>query len=327
MHVSRTAVSAVPSDPRNQRLKANVATDVSIVVVHWNVPALLRECLASIERERERTALDIETIVVDMASPERTFRDVLKGFPGVRYLEMDQNRGYAAGCNGGIRQVSGEAVLLLNADVELLTGAIDKLWEALHVSTHIGMVAPLLLNADGSIQSAGYRFPGVMNVVCDLLPVPVPGRIVESPLNGRVPVGDGVQPIKVDYALGAAMMARRSAIDDVGLLDESYVMYSEEIDWAKRFAEGGWTALLVPLARIVHHGGGSTSQRPDAMHEALWGSRARYLERWGTARQRRWSAVAVKLGTHLSDRGATTERRASNARIRERFARLGSRDA
>jgi N-acetylglucosaminyl-diphospho-decaprenol L-rhamnosyltransferase len=301
-----------------------VSVDVTIVVVHWNVPELLGACLASIARERAGTSLTVETIVVDTASPDRSFLDIIDSFPDVISIERDENRGYADGCNAGISSAAGAAVLLLNADVELLPGSLGLLWQALHVSAHVGMVAPLLLNSDGSVQSSGYRFPGVANVIFDLFPLPA--RLAESPLNGRVPVGDGVQPVQVEYALGAALMVRRDAMIDIGLMDETYVMYSEEIDWARRFAARGWTILLVPRARVTHHGGSSTSQRPEEMREALWLSRSVYFGRWATPGQRRMLSAAVQLGTRLDDFGASPPRRVSNARIRERFASLVRQD-
>lgn len=298
-----------------------MAADLSIVVVHWNVPELLRACLESILAESRGSDLRIETIVVDCASPDDGYREVLERFSDARLIELLENRGYAAGCNAGIGVATGAAILLLNPDTELLSGSLDVLWRTVHVAAHVGLVAPLLLNPDGSIQSAGYRFPGAMNVLLDLLPVHP--RLVESPLNGRVPVGDGVQPIRIDYALGAAILLRRDALEAVGPLDESYGMYSEEIDWARRLADAGWTALLAPAARVVHHGGRSTAQQPDAMYEALWASRARYFERWGSERQRRVIGALVRAGTRLDDRRADPGRRAANTRIRERFRQSG----
>ncbi|MEX2315424.1 MAG: glycosyltransferase family 2 protein, partial [Thermomicrobiales bacterium] len=258
--------------------------DVSIVVVNWNVAHLLAGCLRSVVTEVKRSGLTTSVVVVDNASPDRRFREVVRAIPGVELLELDENRGYAAGCNVGIRQVRSEAVLLLNPDTELLPGSLSTLWKTLLIAPHVALAAPLLLNPPGSIQSAGYRFPGIANVLFDLFPLHP--RLVESPLNGRVPVGDGVQPVRIDYPLGAAMLLRRTALDAVGPLDETYGMYSEEIDLAKRLADAGWTTLLAPSARVIHHGGQSTGQRPDAMHEALWLSRALYFERHGTRQQR-----------------------------------------
>lgn len=297
--------------------------DLAIVVVHWNVAHLLEGCLRSIGAEIPGSALTVSVTVVDCASPDDRYRDVVSAFADVALIELAENRGYAAGCNAGIRQADGEAVLLLNPDTELLPGSLRVLWETLQVAPHVGMVAPLLLNPDGSVQSAGYRFPGIANVLFDLFPIHA--RLIESPLNGRVPVGDGVQPIQIDYALGAAMLVRREALDAVGLLDESYGMYSEEIDLARRLADGGWTTLLAPSARIVHYGGQSTGQRPDAMHEALWQSRAAYYERYGTPRQQAAIAALVRAGMGLGDKHAPVERREANARIRERFRQIARR--
>lgn len=300
-----------------------MVVDVSIIVVHWNVPELLDACLASIAAEIERTDLSVETIVIDNASPGERFRSVVAAYPFVKLVELDENRGYAAGCNVGIAQALGAAIMLLNPDTELLPGALATLWQTLHVSAHVGLVAPLLLNPDGTIQSAGYRFPGLMNVLFDLFPLHL--RLVESPLNGRMPVSDNVQPVKIDYPLGAAMLLRRAALEKVGLLDEAYGMYSEEIDWARRLADAGWTAILAPTARMIHHGGQSTGQRPEAMHEALWMSRAKYYGRYASSRQQRAIRALVSVGTRWQDRHSGGERRATNARIRARFRDLGSR--
>ena len=292
--------------------------DLSIIVVHWNVPALLDSCLRSIAAERERAAeLTCETIVVDCASPSDAHRAVVARHPGVTLVELAKNRGYAAGCNAGMAAGQGDAVLILNPDVELEAGSLARLHDGLQIAEHVGMTAPLLLNPDGSQQSAGYSFPQPASLLLDFLPTPA--RLLESPLNGRIPTGDGTQPIRIDYPLGAAMCVRRTAADDAGPLDEGYGMYSEEIDWARRFAERRWTILLMPNARIIHHGGRSTAQRPDAMREALWASRARYGGRWWGARQRRLAATLVSFGTRLDDRHADERRRAANSRIRETF--------
>ncbi|HEX5166790.1 MAG TPA: glycosyltransferase family 2 protein [Thermomicrobiales bacterium] len=297
--------------------------DLAIVVVHWNVADLLVGCLRSIAAEVQRSGLSVSVTVVDCASPDERFREVVGAFDDVALLELAENRGYAAGCNAGIRSTGGEAVLLLNPDTEMLPGSLLTLWETLHVAPHVAMVAPLLLNPDRSVQSAGYRFPGVANVFFDLFPVHP--RLVESPLNGRVPVGDGVQPIRIDYPLGAAMLVRRAALDAVGLLDESYGMYSEEIDLARRLAEDDWTTLLAPAAQVVHYGGQSTGQRPDAMHEALWNSRAIYYERYASPRQRAAIAALIRFGLGRGDRQAPAGQREANARIRERFRQIARR--
>lgn len=274
--------------------------DLSIAIVHWNVPELLDACLSSIRRETEISGLRTETIVVDNASDTPELRRVLDAHVWAQPIFLHENRGYAAGCNAALAVARGAATLLLNPDTEMQQGAFRALWNTLHAAAHIGMVAPLLLYPDGRAQSAGYHFPGLMNVICDLFPVPA--RIVESPLNGRQSVGDGVSPYRIDYPLGAAMCVRRAAWEDVGPLDEQYGMYCEEIDWAERFAQRGWTILLAPSAHVIHHSGQSTQQRRQAMQQKLWESRLRYYERWGTSLERALvpRVVRARIGSHIA---------------------------
>lgn len=269
--------------------------DVSVVVVHWNVPSLLDGCLASIRAERDTSDLNIDVLVVDSCSDNLEHRTVVASHPGTGLVEMDANRGYGAACNLGILSTAGSAVLLLNPDTVILPGTIDKLWSTLNIAAHIGMVAPLLLNSDGSVQSAGYRFPGPSNLWFDL--VPIHPRLYESRLNGRVPAGNGQLPLAIDYALGAAMLVRRESFDEVNGFDEEYVMYSEEVDFQRRLAEADWTRLLVPAARVTHIGGQSTRQRPTEMEEALWRSRVRYAARWCSSRDLKLLQIAGFAGT------------------------------
>jgi GT2 family glycosyltransferase len=296
-----------------------MSVDVSIVVVHWRVPQLLNACLSSIAADTALAGLNVETLVVDNASADAQFDEVMATHSWARTLRLPDNLGFAGGNNAGIARAQGAALLLLNPDTALLPGALRRLWDALWLAPHIGMVAPLLLNPDGSLQSHGYRFPTVLSMALDLFPAHP--RLVASPLNGRMPLGDGATPIAIDYPLGAAMLVRRAVIEEVGPLDESYGMYSEEVDWAQRMRVAGWTIVLAPAARVVHHGAQSTRQQPVAMYEALWRSRARYFERWGSARQRRVLPWVVRAGLSRADRHADAERSAANQRISAAFER------
>lgn len=303
--------------PHRQVCGASAVPDMAIVIVHWNVPHLLQQCLHSIALAASRTSISIETIVVDNASSDIETRKVLDDFPGVVPIYLNDNLGYAGGANAGIEQARAGSVLILNPDIEVLGDALDQLWQSLFVSPHVGLVAPLLLNPDGAVQSAGYRFPGLANVLMDFLPVHP--RLQESRLNGRVGAGDGVLPVEIDYPLGAAMLVRREALTAIGGFDESYFMYSEEVDLGQRLATAGFTSLLVPAARMIHHGGQSTGQIPDEMYSALWLSRAGYYRRWGNRRQRRAIAQAVRIGTYWDDRKSSPERRLANRKIRDAF--------
>lgn len=296
--------------------ESNRQIDVSVVVVNWNVPALLDACLTSIEQELAGSQLDVEVMVVDNQSTIPGHVDVVAAHPEARLVELDENRGYGAACNVGIGLAQGRAILLLNPDTELLPGSLDRMWRTLRLSQHIGLVAPLLLNGDRTLQSAGYSFPGVVNVLFDLFPIP--DRLYGSRLNGRRDTGDGRLPVAVDYALGAVLFARRSALLDVGMFDEEFFMYSEEVDLQRRLAAHGWTRLLDPSASVIHHGGQSTGQQPENMTTALWESRARYFRRWESSRKRAVMRFVVEFGTWLDDRRRPSRRR-SNATIRQAF--------
>ncbi|MEZ4569078.1 MAG: glycosyltransferase family 2 protein [Thermomicrobiales bacterium] len=290
---------------------------VSIVVVHWNTPELLAACLHSISVSPSSSVREV--VVVDCGSPGIAHVEVVAGFPEARLVESSTNDGYAAGCNLGTNATSSEIIFFLNADTEVLPGAVDTIADCFRVSSHAGLVAPLLLNRDRSIQSSGYRYPGVMNVICDLWPVP--GRICASGLNGRIGPGNRFHPYAIDYPLGAALAVRRSALEQVGGWDESFGMYSEEIDLAKKLEKAGWLRLLEPRAEVIHHGGASTSQRPLEMQAALWRSRAIYHRRWSS----RWRRALFRAALAAAPAFSTKDDADTHAAIRSAFAAgLGS---
>lgn len=294
------------------------SVDISVVVVHWNVPDLLDQCLASLEAERRRADLTFETIIVDNDSDIVGAEEIASRYCRTEFVHLDSNLGYAAASNVGVAAASGDLVLILNPDTVFLEGALTELAATMSLSPHIGLVAPLLLNPDLTLQSSGYRFPGLANILLDLFPFHP--RLVGSALNGRIQPGDGELPYAIDYPLGAAMLLRRSAIEDVGGFDERYFMYSEEVDLARRLAGSGWTRLLAPRAMVIHFGGQSTGQQPAKMHEALWLSRARYHGQWTSRGKRIAISAAVSFGTRWQDRKADPERLRINRAVRQAFA-------
>ena len=252
--------------------------DLSVVIVSWNVRELLPACLESLAAELERNALSSEVFVVDNGSTDGTVELVRERYPWVRLFALEENRGFAAANNIGIAAARGEAILLLNPDTEVRPGAISWLWAALQAAPHVGLVGARLLNPDGSLQSAGYRFPGYVQNVLDFFPVH--RRLIGSRLNGRFGPGDGLSPFAIDHPLGACMLVRREVIERVGGLDEGYFYYSEEIDWCRRIRAAGWTILTAPAALVVHHAGGSTRRVSARSFLELHRSRARYFRRW-----------------------------------------------
>jgi len=255
------------------------AYDLSVIIVSWNVAGLLRSCLESLFSPEVSAGLHMEVIIVDNASSDDSAQ-VASAFQGVRMVRNNRNLGYGSGNNLGFKLARGNYLLVLNPDTVALPGSLDTLVSFARRHTTAGIVAPQLLNPDGSVQRSAFRFPTLIMSFLDLFPLPraVPGRlrnwISSSTINGRYP-GEPtkMQPFRIDHPLGAAMLLRRDAIEDVGGFDEQLFMYSEEVDLAMRLRQAGWECWQVPAARVIHLGGQSTKQMPDRMLHELWRSR------------------------------------------------------
>jgi N-acetylglucosaminyl-diphospho-decaprenol L-rhamnosyltransferase len=257
--------------------------DLAIVVVTWNVRDLALDCLESACADIERGGLRAQVWVTDNASHDGTAQAIADRFPQARLIASPTNLGFAGGNNVALRAMGfGEhgaaiphAVLLLNPDTRVQPGALSELLRALDGQPQAGIVGARLVYGDGSFQHSAFAFPGLAQLIIDLFPVP--GRLREGRLNGRYPqrLYAGREPFRVDHPLGAAMLVRGEAIRQVGLLDERFHIYCEEIDWAWRMREAGWLAYCAPTAEIVHYAGQSTQQARPQMVVALWASRLR----------------------------------------------------
>ncbi|MHB8648382.1 MAG: glycosyltransferase family 2 protein [Thermomicrobiales bacterium] len=248
----------------------------SVVIVGWQVRDLLRGCLASIAAQEDRDALEVW--VVDNGSADGTAAMVAAEFPWVRLVALDDNPGFAAGSNIALRQATGDVSILLNPDTELHDDALTALAAYLRAHPQVGVVGPRLLNPDGSVQSAGFAPPSLFQVWYDL--VPWPRRFYDSRLNGRYPDAPTDEPYDVGFPLGACLAVRRDLFDQVGLLDEAYGMYMEELDFCARVRAAGFAVHLLPTVAVTHHGGRSTSQVPEAMYLALHRARRRFYARY-----------------------------------------------
>jgi N-acetylglucosaminyl-diphospho-decaprenol L-rhamnosyltransferase len=256
---------------------------LGVVIVSWNVRDLLARCLYSLFAELERTQIAARVVVVDNASFDNSPDMIRAQFPQVDLVAREDNLGFAKGNNLGLRRlgygVPGNlppaACLLLNPDTEVQPGAIKSLLDVLHTRPDAAIVTSRLSYGSGAFQHSAFHFPGLGQLYIDLLPAP--GRFYESRLNGRYPrkLYAGQQPFEIDTPLGAVMLLRREALEQVGLFDEEFALYCEEIDWAARFKEAGWKNLCAPAAHIVHYEGKSTSQVRVESFVKLWTSRYR----------------------------------------------------
>ncbi|MCS7261177.1 MAG: glycosyltransferase family 2 protein, partial [Anaerolineae bacterium] len=257
-------------------------SDLAVIIVSYNTCRLLRNCLCALEAS---SGIQPSVWVVDNASQDGSTEMVRTEFPAVHLVEPGHNLGFAAANNLALRQMGfgsaapsahlPEFVLFLNPDTEVRTDALARLRAFLQTTPRAGVVGPALIYPDGSFQHSAFRFPTLWQVWFDL--VPWPGRFVESPLNGRYPraLYTSGQPFRIDHPLGAAFMTRAQVIQQVGLMDEGFFMYAEEIDWCMRVKRAGWEIYCLPSAVVMHYAGGSTRQQLASMNEVLWRSRFR----------------------------------------------------
>ncbi|MGD9028672.1 MAG: glycosyltransferase family 2 protein [Anaerolineae bacterium] len=288
---------------------------LAVVIVSWNVRELLASCLRSLFVDLEHSGLEADVWVVDNASTDSTPTLVADHFPAVHLIASGENLGFAAGNNLALEAIMRTteadpgrcAIWLLNPDTEVNTGATAALLSALEAHASVGLVGAKLLYPDGSLQHGAFRFPGLSQLAYELFPLPA--RLYNTWLNGRYPrrLYDGDAPFPIDHPLGASMLVRAAAIHEVGLLDEGYRMYCEEIDWCWRMRKAGWRALCVPTAEVVHHAGQSTSQVPLSSFVNLWTSRARLYARHHGPLTRRLARAMVRLGMRRRMEGADPE--------------------
>ena len=252
--------------------------DLSIVIVNWNVRDLLRRCLHSISNLQSPIS-NSEVIIVDNASTDGSVEMVRAEFPGVHLITNADNRGFPAANNQGLAIAQGRYVLLLNPDTEVTGDALETMIAFADAHPDVGLIGPQLLNPDGSVQPSRRRFPTLLTAFCEStwLEGYAPRRLLERYYVLDRP-NDTVQD--VDWVTGAAMMARREAIAQVGPMDDGFFMYSEELDWCRRFREAGWRVVYLPAAQIVHHVGKSSEQVVAARHIHFQTSKVRYFRKY-----------------------------------------------
>jgi GT2 family glycosyltransferase len=258
--------------------------DLAVVIVTWKVRELALQALRSLYADLDAHGPSADVYVVDSASSDGTPQAIAQAFPQAKLLVSDKNLGFAGGNNLALRHIGfgqnhvdqlPNAVYLLNPDTITQPGATRTLYDTLMGNPRLGLVGAQLAYADGSFQHSAFRFPGLRQLWVEFFPTP--GRLIESPFNGRYPraLYDSGMPFPIDFPLGATYMLKREVIQQTGLFDEQFFMYCEEIDWAWRIRKAGWEAQCVPAARVVHLGGQSTSQvRPRSVVD-LWTSRLR----------------------------------------------------
>lgn len=225
--------------------------ELSIVIVNYNTAKLVLDCITSIEKSKPKTSYEV--MVVDNGSKDvNTFSLPPKNF---RLIVNSENLGFAKANNQGIRDARGELILLLNSDTLVKKGTIDNLLEFAKRTPKVGVVGSKLLNKDGSLQPSVFRFPTILNAV-------------RQYWFGKKGLFDkylpkGKRAVRVDAVVGAAFLITPKALKDVGLFDERYFMYFEDIDYCRRVKRAGLKVFYLPSSAVIHyHGVSGTSIAP-----------------------------------------------------------------
>ncbi|HYY02245.1 MAG TPA: glycosyltransferase family 2 protein [Gaiellaceae bacterium] len=282
--------------------------DVAVSIVNTNNRDLLLACLESLR------GTDAEIVVLDNASEDGSAAAVRERFPEVRVIAQTFRAGFGANHNTVIRSTESRYVYVLNEDTTASDWGFPRIVAFLDAHPRIGALGPRLVYPDGRRQQSAWRFPspGVA-----LLGLPTLGRLgVEQSVGG--------QPRDVGWVMGAALVLRREALDEVGTFDEGFFLYSEEVDLCRRLHGAGWRVCYFPEVTVVHHESQFSAGIPARRIHELWRSRHRYWRKHHSPAGARLAALAT--GAQYALRGLVAAPLRRDAAFRARM-RLHARDS
>ncbi len=239
--------------------------DLSIIIVTWNSKEFVKSCLDSILASL--SGLDAEIILVDNSSSDRTVKIVEENFPGVILIENSDNLGYAKANNQGIAKSQGRYLLLLNPDTLVPRESLDLMIKFMEASPEAGALGPRLVNPDGSVQPSCREFPGFSTLLWEFSGL---SRLFpRNRIFGRWRMGYFAfdQPREVDQPMGSCLMLRSEVLKQVGLFDEGFSMFFNDVDLCHRMKSAGWKIFFYPNAQVMHHRGASTGR---AKRKMIW---------------------------------------------------------
>lgn len=251
--------------------------DVSIIVVAWNVRKLLYDCLKSVYDQTE--GIDFEVIYVDNASEDGSTDMVKRDFPKVRIIENEENEGFIRANNQAIEIAQGRYVLLLNSDTIVLDSAITKTVRFADKHPDAAVVGCRVLNPDGTLQRTCFMSHSILN---SFLTATYLYKIFpKSKFFGReyMTWWDGSDVREVEGIGGCYALVRKEAIEQVGLMDDTFFFYGDDVDWCYRFRQSGWKIIFTPDPQIIHYGGQNTKQMPETFFLQLVGARLLFMRK------------------------------------------------
>lgn len=225
--------------------------EISIIIINFNTKDLLVSCLNSVLISSPKVKYEI--IIVDNGSTDGSVEAVEKfKKKNINIIQNENNYGFAKANNQGIKKASSKYILLLNSDTYVKKETIDKMYEFAKKTSDAGVIGAKLLNPNGTSQASCFRFPSYKNAINQYWF----GK--ERLLDKYFPSGD--QPSEVDAVVGAAFLITPQALKKVGLLDEKYFFFYEDLDYCRRVSRVGLKVYFLPSALVVHHHGSTVSK-------------------------------------------------------------------
>ena len=239
---------------------------LSIIVNHYRTPEILKICLRSIKENLKNVDFEWEFIVTDSATIEKTTDMMEDYFRDVIFIQSKENIGFGRSINVAAGKARGEYLFIVNADIIIEEKeAIEKLLDYIEKNKDVGMVGPKLLNVNNTIQQSCFRFYTPLTVVCRrtfIGKASLGKKILDKFLMKDIFENKNLtEPIPVDWLMGSAIMVRKSDLGKVGLFDERFFMYFEDVDWARRFWENGLRVIYFPQAKMYHYHFQSSKKR------------------------------------------------------------------
>jgi N-acetylglucosaminyl-diphospho-decaprenol L-rhamnosyltransferase len=279
--------------------------DLEVIIVSHGAEGLLRNCLRSLQEHPARG--ETRVTVVDSGSTDSTPDMVAREFPAVRLLRR-QNIGFSAANNLVLRENEAQAVLLLNPDTEVYAGTLDAALARLWSTQRVGMVGVKLVTESGGLDHACKRsFPTPLSALAHFTGIGRSEGASSTLSQYRAPDLGNDEAGEVDAVNGAFMLCRAEALHEVGLLDEGYWLYMEDLDWCHRFWDAGWKVLYEPAGVALHVKGGSSGTRRAPKQEiAFHRGMGRFYRRFDAPAHNPllnaavYAGIAAKLATSLA---------------------------
>ena len=252
---------------------------LSVIIVSWNVKALLERCLRSIQ-EKMSSRLSYEVIVIDNASHDDTPDMVRSSFKGVKLIANKENRGFGAACNQGIVESKGQYVVFLNPDTELQDYTLERLTDYLDAHPDVGVVGPRIVGGDGKVQPSVPGFPTPLVSFLIFLKLDRVLKFLPSVRRYYCFDFDYSLTQEVDQPMGACLMIRKKVLDTVGVFDERFFLWFEEVDECKRVRDAEWKIFFIANSTLTHQRAQSFSQQSILVRQKnFYQSASKYLRK------------------------------------------------